>query len=110
MRTVEDMLFSIERQRAGRAVDGKLPAILEVDANVAEDGSVLVLVELFEGGCIASGFDLESIVEPTEAAEIVALRAMLKGIRETRAAFAAEAEASALAEVARLFNEAEPVF
>lgn len=93
MRTIEDMLFSIERQRAGRAVDGKLPAILEAEAVVTEDGGVMVLVELSEGGCIASGFDLESIVEPTKAAEIIAMRVMLKGIREARHLFDEDAAA-----------------
>ena len=63
MRTIEDMLFSIERQRAGRAVDSKLPAILEADAGVSEDGEdVVVLVELDDGGgTVASSFSLRSI-------------------------------------------------
>src|SRR4051794_19858796 len=85
MSTIEDMLFSIERQRAGRAVDGKIPDILEAQADLAEDGDdVIVLVELSDGCCIAAGFSLSSIVGPDEKAVIDLWRALLTKFRKAR--------------------------
>ena len=80
--------MSIERQRAGRAVRGKLPAIREVDASICEDAeTVMVLVELDdEGGTIASSFDIASITPKADEAVNGALYALLGAVRKWRAA------------------------
>lgn len=91
MRTIEDMIFSIERQRAGLARNGLPPAIVSVEESLAEDGATIVIVGLAtddDGGVvhIASSFDLESIIDIDKQAVMDA----------------------ALQELTRLFDEAPP--
>lgn len=86
--TLEKAILHLEHQRKMCAVDGKLPAILTVDADIADDGNNVVLIYGLEGvnHHICASFMLDSLGATTERAVNESfVRALAKRFDEAKA-------------------------